>query len=108
MERIEKQNTQTDKKLDELRQLLSPGRAQRDRPVLTAPLDANALIELTDAFLQKAEFDNRPWASIGIDSWLQIGQWWLMKVKRKRAARSVATANKRVGRVTIGDRSTVS
>ncbi|OPB37362.1 hypothetical protein A0O28_0042740 [Trichoderma guizhouense] len=79
LERIEKQNTQTDKKLDELRQLLSPGRAQRDRPVLTAPLDANALIELTDAFLQKAEFDNRPWASIGIDNWLQIGQWWLMK-----------------------------
>lgn len=94
MERIEKQNTQTDKKLDELRQLLIPDHAQRGRPVLTAPLDANALMELTDAFLQKAEFDNRPWASIGIDNWLQIGQWWLMKVKHKPTAKRVATANK--------------
>ncbi|KAH0533088.1 hypothetical protein TsFJ059_001699 [Trichoderma semiorbis] len=81
LERIEKQHLQTDRKLDELRQLLVSDRAPRDRPMLTAPLDTNALMELTDAFLQKAEFDNRPWASIGIDSWLQIGQWWLMKAE---------------------------
>ncbi|KAL6805508.1 hypothetical protein J3E68DRAFT_433493 [Trichoderma sp. SZMC 28012] len=81
LERIEKQNTQTDKKLDELRQLLVSDRAPRNRPMLTAPLDKNALMELTDAFLQKAEYDNRPWASIGIDSWIQIGQWWLMKAE---------------------------
>ncbi|KAK0759125.1 hypothetical protein N5P37_008614 [Trichoderma harzianum] len=86
LERIEKQNTQTDKKLDELRQLLVSDRAPRDRPMLTAPLDTNALMELTDAFLQKAEFDNRPWASIGIDSWLQIGQWWLMKAESQLGA----------------------
>jgi hypothetical protein len=48
--------------------------------MLTAPLHPNVLMELTDVFLQKAESDNRPWASIGIDSWLQAGQWWLMKV----------------------------
>ncbi|KAL6700962.1 hypothetical protein J3F84DRAFT_344450 [Trichoderma pleuroticola] len=81
LERIEKQNTQTDKKLDELRQLFMSDRTQRDRPMLTAPLDTNALIELTDVFLQKAEFDNRPWASISIDSWLSVGQWWLMKAE---------------------------
>ncbi|KAL7937149.1 hypothetical protein V8C35DRAFT_294889 [Trichoderma chlorosporum] len=81
LERIEKQNTQTDKKLDELRQLLMSGQASRDRPMFAAPLDPNALMELTDIFLQKAEFDNRPWASIGIDSWLQAGQWWLMRAQ---------------------------
>jgi hypothetical protein len=48
--------------------------------MLTAPLDQNTLMELTNVFVQKAESDNRPWASIGIDSWLQAGQWWLMKV----------------------------
>ncbi|KAL7915141.1 hypothetical protein GGI35DRAFT_488936 [Trichoderma velutinum] len=90
LERIEKQNAQTDKKLDELRQLLVPDRAPRDRPMLTAPLETNALMELTDAFLQKAEFDNRPWASIGIDNWLQIGQWWLMKAESQLGVASEA------------------
>ncbi|EHK39556.1 hypothetical protein TRIATDRAFT_313596 [Trichoderma atroviride IMI 206040] len=80
LERIEKQNAQTDKKLDELRQLIVSNPAQRDMPMLTAPLHPDILMELTDVFLQKAESDNRPWASIGIDSWLQAGQWWLMKV----------------------------
>lgn len=80
LERIEKQNAQTDKKLDELRRLFMSSRTPQDGPRLTAPLDPNTLMELTNIFLQKAELDNRPWASIGIDSWLQIGQWWLMKV----------------------------
>ncbi|UKZ72884.1 hypothetical protein TrVFT333_000521 [Trichoderma virens FT-333] len=86
LERIEKQNAQTDKKLDELRQLLMFDHASRDRPILTAPLDPNTLMELTNVFLQKAEFDNRPWASIGIDSWLQVGQWWLMKAQSQLVA----------------------
>jgi hypothetical protein len=49
--------------------------------MLTAPLDPNTLMELKNVFLQNAESDNRPCASIGIDNWLQIGQWWLMKVE---------------------------
>lgn len=80
LERIEKQNAQTDKKLDELRELIVSNPAQRDLPMLTAPLHPDILMELTDVFLQKAESGNRPWASIGIDNWLQAGQWWLMKV----------------------------
>lgn len=49
--------------------------------MLTASLDPNILMELKNVFLQNAEPDNRPCASIGIGSWLQIGQWWLMKVE---------------------------
>jgi hypothetical protein len=78
---VEKQNAQTDKKLDELKQMLTSDRIARDQPMLTAPLDPNTQIELTNIFLQKAEVDNHPWASIGIDNWLQAGRWWLMKVK---------------------------
>ncbi|RFU73705.1 hypothetical protein TARUN_8545 [Trichoderma arundinaceum] len=81
LERIEKQNAQTDKKLDELRQMFTSDRAARDRPLLTAPLDPDIVLELTNIFLQKAESDNRPWASIGIDDWLQAGRWWLMKAQ---------------------------
>ncbi|KAL7901573.1 hypothetical protein HDV63DRAFT_404868 [Trichoderma sp. SZMC 28014] len=85
LERIEKQNAQTDKKLDELRELIVSNPAQRDLPMLTAPLHPDILMELTDVFLQKAESGNRPWASIGIDNWLQAGQWWLMKAQSQLA-----------------------
>ncbi|KAK5991746.1 hypothetical protein PT974_07780 [Cladobotryum mycophilum] len=80
LERIEKQTAKTDEKLDELRRLYVYDRAARDQPLLKAPLDLNASIELTDMFLQKAELDGKPWASIGIDIWLQAARWWFIKV----------------------------
>jgi hypothetical protein len=55
-------------------------RRSRESPLLKGPLDEEALAELSAAFLKSAETDNRPWASIGIDDWLQAGKWWLLKV----------------------------
>lgn len=83
MERIEKQQTQTDMKLEELRNLVIGDQHSRESPVLKGPLDEELLAELSAAFLKSAETGNRPWASIGIDDWLQAGRWWLVKVPDK-------------------------
>lgn len=55
-------------------------RSSRENPLLKAPLQEEVRIELSAAFLRSAETGNRPWASIGIDDWLQAGKWWLLKV----------------------------
>ncbi|EGU75518.1 hypothetical protein FOXB_13967 [Fusarium oxysporum f. sp. conglutinans Fo5176] len=80
LERIEKQQTKTDIKLDELRNLMIGDRISRQSPLLNAPLDEEDRADLSAAFLRSAETDNRPWASIAIDDWLQAGKWWLLKV----------------------------
>ncbi|KAF4426535.1 hypothetical protein FACUT_9845 [Fusarium acutatum] len=80
LERIEQQQTKTDNKLEELRKVLIDDRRSRDAPLLKGPLDEQVRAELSAAFLRSAETDNRPWASIGIDDWLQAGKWWLLKV----------------------------
>ncbi|KAG6980581.1 hypothetical protein FOFC_04043 [Fusarium oxysporum] len=81
LERIEKQQTKTDIKLDELRNLMIGDRISRQSPLLNAPLDEEDRADLSAAFLRSAETDNRPWASIAIDDWLQAGKWWLLKVR---------------------------
>ncbi|KAH7209891.1 hypothetical protein DER44DRAFT_809546 [Fusarium oxysporum] len=80
LERIEKQQTKTDIKLEELRNVMIGDRRSRESPLLKGPLDEEDLAELSAAFLRSAETDNKPWASIGIDDWLQAGKWWLLKV----------------------------
>ncbi|KAJ4054616.1 hypothetical protein NW761_000204 [Fusarium oxysporum] len=80
LERIEKQQTKTDIKLDELRNLMIGDRISRQSPLLNAPLDEEDRADLSAAFLRSAETYNRPWASIAIDDWLQAGKWWLLKV----------------------------
>ncbi|KAJ4040630.1 hypothetical protein NW756_011013 [Fusarium oxysporum] len=80
LERIEKQQSKTDIKLDELRNLMIGDRISRESPLLNAPLDEEDRAELSAAFLRSAEIGNRPWASIAIDDWLQAGKWWLLKV----------------------------
>ncbi|EMT72840.1 hypothetical protein FOC4_g10004325 [Fusarium odoratissimum] len=81
LERIEKQQTKTDIKLEELRNVMIGDRRSRESPLLKGPLDEEALAELSAAFLRSAETDNKPWASIGIDDWLQAGKWWLLKAR---------------------------
>ncbi|KAJ0140475.1 hypothetical protein HZ326_16645 [Fusarium oxysporum f. sp. albedinis] len=81
LERIEKQQTKTDIMLEELRNVMIGDRRSRESPLLKGPLDEEALAELSAAFLKSAETDNRPWASIGIDDWLQAGKWWLLKAR---------------------------
>ncbi|KAK7594722.1 hypothetical protein V3481_005723 [Fusarium oxysporum f. sp. vasinfectum] len=80
LERIEKQQTKTDIKLEELRNVMIGDRSSRESPLLKASLDEEVRAELSAAFLRSAEIGNRPWASIGIDDWLQAGKWWLLKV----------------------------
>jgi len=80
LERIEKQQTATDIKLEELRDAMIGDRSSRENPLLKAPLKEEVRAELSAAFLRHAEIGNRPWASIGIDDWLQAGKWWLLKV----------------------------
>lgn len=58
-------------------------RSSRESPLLKASLDEEVRAELSAAFLRSAEIGNRPWASIGIDDWLQAGKWWLLKVPGK-------------------------
>ncbi|KAI1042296.1 hypothetical protein LB505_003010 [Fusarium chuoi] len=70
-------------KLDELRNLMIGDRSSRENPLLNGPLEEEVRAELSAAFLRSAETGNRPWASIGIDDWLQAGQWWLLKTARK-------------------------
>ncbi|KAF5557186.1 hypothetical protein FPHYL_7775 [Fusarium phyllophilum] len=81
LERIEQQQTKTDIKLEELRNVLVGDRRSRNAPLLKGPLDEQVRAELSAAFLRSAETDNRPWASIGIDEWLQAGKWWLLKAR---------------------------
>ncbi|SCO84157.1 uncharacterized protein FRV6_08284 [Fusarium oxysporum] len=81
LERIEKQQTKTDIKLEELRNVMISDRSSRESPLLKASLDEEVRAELSAAFLRSAEIGNRPWASIGIDDWLQAGQWWLLKAR---------------------------
>ncbi|KAF5261913.1 hypothetical protein FOXYS1_7378 [Fusarium oxysporum] len=81
LERIEKQQTKTDVKLDELRNLVIGDRIPRKGPLLNAPLDEEDRAALSAVFLRSAEIGNRPWASIAIDDWLQAGKWWLLKVR---------------------------
>ncbi|KAF5713674.1 hypothetical protein FGLOB1_3892 [Fusarium globosum] len=73
LERIEKQQSNTDMKLDELRNLMIGDRSSRENPLLNGPLEEEVRAELSAAFLRSAETGNRPWASIGIDDWLQAG-----------------------------------
>ncbi|KAH7207543.1 hypothetical protein BKA60DRAFT_624307 [Fusarium oxysporum] len=82
LERIEKQQTQTDIKLEELRNVMISERSSRESPLLNAPLDTEVRAELSAAFLRSAETGNRPWATIGIDDWLQAGKWWLLKIAK--------------------------
>ncbi|VTT69147.1 unnamed protein product [Fusarium fujikuroi] len=70
-------------KLDELRNLMIGDRSSRENPLLNGPLEEEVRAELSAAFLRSAETGNRPWASIGIDDWLQAGKWWLLKVPGK-------------------------
>ncbi|SCN68613.1 uncharacterized protein FFB20_03142 [Fusarium fujikuroi] len=81
LERIEKQQSKTDMKLDELRNLMIGDRSSRENPLLNGPLEEEVRAELSAAFLRSAETGNRPWASIGIDDWLQAGKWWLLKAR---------------------------
>ncbi|SCV27191.1 uncharacterized protein FFB14_01432 [Fusarium fujikuroi] len=81
LERIEKQQTKTDIKLEELRNVMIGDRNSRESPLLKAPLGEEVRAELSAAFLRSAETGNRPWASIGIDDWLQAGKWWLLKAR---------------------------
>ncbi|KAF5724525.1 oxidoreductase like [Fusarium mundagurra] len=68
-------------KLDELRSLMMSHRISPEGPLLNAPLGEEDRAELSAAFLRSAETGNRPWASIGIDDWLQAGKWWLLKAR---------------------------
>ncbi|KAG4291318.1 hypothetical protein FPRO06_03204 [Fusarium proliferatum] len=79
--KIEKQQSKTDMKLDELRNLMIGDRSSRENPLLNGPLEEEVRAELSAAFLRSAETGNRPWASIGIDDWLQAGKWWLLKAR---------------------------
>ncbi|EXK43261.1 hypothetical protein FOMG_05894 [Fusarium oxysporum f. sp. melonis 26406] len=81
LERIEKQQTKTDIKLEELRNVMIGDRSSRESSLLKASLDEEVRAELSAAFLRSAEIGNRPWASIGIDDWLQAGKWWLLKAR---------------------------
>ncbi|KAF4959544.1 hypothetical protein FGADI_1611 [Fusarium gaditjirri] len=80
-ERIEKQQTKTDIKLDELRNLLIGDRISHENPLQNARLDEEDRENLSAAFLRSSEIGNRPWASIAIDDWLQAAKWWLLKVR---------------------------
>ena len=44
-------------------------------------LDFESPLALSQLFMPQAEII-QPWLSIGIDSWLQAGKWWLVKVSR--------------------------
>ncbi|PCD37259.1 hypothetical protein AU210_005762 [Fusarium oxysporum f. sp. radicis-cucumerinum] len=81
LERIEKQQTQTDIKLEELRNVMTGDRRSYDTPILNGSLGEDIRAEISAAFLRSAETGNRPWASIGIDDWLQAGKWWLLKAR---------------------------
>lgn len=58
-------------------------RRSYDTPILNGSLGEDIRAEISAAFLRSAETGNRPWASIGIDDWLQAGKWWLLKVPDK-------------------------
>ncbi|KAF5544732.1 oxidoreductase like [Fusarium mexicanum] len=55
LERIEKQQSKTDMKLEELRNFMIGDRISRETPLLKAPLEEEVRVELSAAFLRSAE-----------------------------------------------------
>ncbi|RYP61794.1 hypothetical protein DL770_009719 [Monosporascus sp. CRB-9-2] len=49
-------------------------------PSITAsPYDKQAQFELSRLLMDHAELNNMRWSAIGIENWMQMGKWWLMK-----------------------------
>lgn len=79
LERLEKEEKRTQKLIEDVHRAVY-GTPNIEIQVTTAPfLNTKSVEELTEAFLVNAQSGTRPWASIGVDSWLQAGRWWLIK-----------------------------
>ncbi|RYP40324.1 hypothetical protein DL767_001781 [Monosporascus sp. MG133] len=63
--------------------LQQPRDASTARPVVpsitASPYDEQAQFELSRLLMDHAELNNMRWSAIGIENWMQMGKWWLMK-----------------------------
>jgi hypothetical protein len=80
LERIRSQHDELLKRVEEIKAYIQTPPTVLNPPLITASLDNDSQFQLTKAFMKSAEAQGRSWTSIGIDDWVQVGKWWLMKV----------------------------
>ncbi|KAI2631936.1 hypothetical protein GGR54DRAFT_7088 [Hypoxylon sp. NC1633] len=82
LERIQNQNDRLSTSVEDIRQYIHNPKPGLSSPLISASsYDEQSQFELSRRFNEKAVLNNTAWSAIGIDIWIQIGKWWLMKAQ---------------------------
>ena len=82
LQQLQSTSQRLERRFSQIEVLIEQGEAVStiDPPVSASTEELSKMSLLRDGLMKYAEGWGREWSTIGVDDWIEVGKWWLMKV----------------------------